>query len=298
MRNKKKAVVRVPATSANLGPGFDSVGVALDWSATYIVEITEKTDSSNYDPIQNMVAKSAAAFFRKEGISNLIDFAVTYESDIPVGRGLGVSASARAAGIMAANALAGTEKKLVEMLPLAVELEGHADNIVPAILGGLRVVVSDKDQIHQIGLSIPDDLCLVILTPKFSMPTEKSRKSLPTQLSRQDVVHNTGRVALLIAAVTQGNYELLNIGVQDILHQPPRSKLFPAMYDLFDVATSAGAYAAYLSGGGSSIAAFANKLNSSKIATALTAASEKHDLGAKVTICSMSDIGAQLLSIE
>ena len=298
MRNKKKAIVRVPATSANLGPGFDSVGVALDWSATYIVEITEKTDSSNYDPIQNMVAKSAAAFFREEGISNLIDFAVTYESDIPVGRGLGVSASARAAGIMAANALAGTEKKLVEMLPLAVELEGHADNIVPAILGGLRVVVSDKDQIHQIGLSIPDDLCLVILTPKFSMPTEKSRKSLPAQLSRQDVVHNTGRVALLIAAVTQGNYELLDIGVQDILHQPPRSKLFPAMYDLFDVATSAGAYAAYLSGGGSSIAAFANKLNSSKIATALTAASEKHDLGAKVTICSMSDIGAQLLSIE
>ena len=298
MRNKKKAVVRVPATSANLGPGFDSVGVALDWSATYTVEIIEKTDLSNYDPIQNMVAKSAAAFFREAGISNLIAFAVTYESDIPVGRGLGVSASARAAGIMAANALAGTEKKLVEMLPLAVELEGHADNIVPAILGGLRVVVSDKDQIHQIGLSIPDDLCLVILTPKFSMPTEKSRKSLPTQLSRQDVVHNTGRVALLIAAVTQGNYELLNIGVQDILHQPPRSKLFPAMYDLFDVATSAGAYAAYLSGGGSSIAAFANKLNSSKIATALTAASEKHDLGAKVTICSMRDIGAQLLSIE
>ena len=284
MRNKKKAVVRVPATSANLGPGFDSVGVALEWSATYTVEIIEKTDSSNYDPIQNMVAKSAAAFFRKEGISNLIDFAVTYESDIPVGRGLGVSASARAAGIMAANALAGTEKKLVEMLPLAVELEGHADNIVPAILGGLRVVVSDKDQIHQIGLSIPDDLCLVILTPKFSMPTEKSRKSLPAQLSRQDVVHNTGRVALLIAAVTQGNYELLDIGVQDILHQPPRSKLFPAMYDLFDVATSAGAYAAYLSGGGSSIAALANKLNTSKIATALTAASQKQDLGAKVTI--------------
>ena len=129
MRNKKKAVVRVPATSANLGPGFDSVGVALDWSATYTVEIIEKTDLSNYDPIQNMVAKSAVAFFRKEGISNLIDFAVTYESDIPVGRGLGVSASARAAGIMAANALAGTEKKLVEMLPLAVELEGHADNL-------------------------------------------------------------------------------------------------------------------------------------------------------------------------
>ena len=298
MSNKRKAVVRVPATSANLGPGFVSVGVALDWSSIYTVEIAENSNSSNYDPIQNMGAKSAAAFFREEGISNLIDFAVTYESDIPVGRGLGVSASARAAGIMAANALAGTEKKLVEMLPLAVELEGHADNIVPAILGGLRVVVSDKDQIHQIGLSIPDDLCLVILTPKFSMPTEKSRKSLPTQLSRQDVVHNTGRVALLIAAVTQGNYELLNIGVQDILHQPPRSKLFPAMYDLFDVATSAGAYAAYLSGGGSSIAAFANKLNSSKIATALTAASQKHDLGAKVTICSMSDIGAQLLSIE
>lgn len=298
MSNKRRAVVRVPATSANLGPGFDSVGVALDWSAIYTVEIAENSNSSNYDPIQNMVAKSAAAFFRREKIDDSINFAVTYESDIPVGRGLGVSASARAAGIMAANALASAEKTLEEMLPLAVDLEGHADNIVPAILGGLRVVVRNENQIHQVGVTIPDDLCLVILTPKFSMPTEKSRKSLPSQLSRQDVVHNTGRVAILIAAITQGNYDLLNIGVQDILHQPPRSKLFPAMYDLFDVATSAGAYAAYLSGGGSSIAAFTNELDSSEVANALTVASERYDLGAKVTICSMSDIGAELLSIE
>jgi homoserine kinase len=298
MSNRKKVVIRVPATSANLGSGFDSIGVALNWSATYTVEITENSNSSGYDPIQKMVAKAAATFFKQEKIDDSIEFAVTYESDIPVGRGLGVSASARAAGIIAANALANTEKKLVEMLPLAVDLEGHADNIVPAILGGIRVVVIDGSQINQIEIPIPDDLSLVILTPKFSMPTEKSRKSLPSQLSRQEVVHNTGRIAILIAAITQGNYDLLHIGVQDILHQPSRSKLFPAMYDLFDVATSAGAYAAYLSGGGSSIAAFVNELKSAEVAEAMTMASDKYDLGAKVTICSMSDTGAELLSIE
>ncbi len=298
MHNKKKAIVRVPATSANLGPGFDSLGVALDWSATYTIEISENPNSSNNDPIQRMVASAAGAFFKEEKIDDSIEFSVTYESDIPVGRGLGVSAAARAAGIIAANALSGAEKKLLDMLPLAVNLEGHADNIVPALLGGMRVVVIDENQINQIEVPVPDDLGLVVLTPKFSMPTEKSRKSLPTQLSRQDVIHNTGRIAILIAAITQRNYDLLHIGVQDILHQPPRSRLFPAMYDLFEVARSAGAYAAYLSGGGSSVAAFVNKLNSSEVVEAMIVASEKYDLGAKVTMCSMGGIGAELLSIE
>ena len=166
------------------------------------------------------------------------------------------------------------------------------------LLGGMRVVVIDENQINQIEVPVPDDLGLVVLTPKFSMPTEKSRKSLPTQLSRQDVIHNTGRIAILIAAITQRNYDLLHIGVQDILHQPPRSRLFPAMYDLFEVARSAGAYAAYLSGGGSSVAAFVNKLNSSEVVEAMIVASEKYDLGAKVTMCSMGGVGAELLSIE
>jgi homoserine kinase len=299
MTNHRTAIVRAPATSANLGPGFDSLGVALDWAGSYTVTVS---DDNNVPPppgpIERMAASAVLALFQQAGRPAPAGITVQYDGDIPVGRGLGVSASARAAGLIAADALIDGGRTLEDLLPLAVRLEGHGDNIVPAMLGGLRVVVADGGGLVQVGLTPPGDLRLVMLIPEFSMPTEESRKQLPDRLTRNQVVHNIGRVALLVAALTQGNYELLGTATEDVLHQPARSALFPAMYSLFQAARDAGAHGVYLSGGGSTIAAFADADRADEIAGAMREVAAAHGLDAEARNCRMSAEGATLVSVE
>src|SRR5438067_252194 len=119
---------------------------------------------------------------------------------MPVGRGLGISAAARAAGVVAANALLGSPASIEELLPLAVGLEGHGDNVIPALLGGLQVVVEEDDGPRHLMVPPPDDLRLALLIPDFNMPTHESRKRLPESLTRNQAVHNIGRAALVVAA--------------------------------------------------------------------------------------------------
>jgi homoserine kinase len=298
MTNHRSATVRVPATSANLGPGFDSLGVALDWAGTYTVTLSDECVSPPPGPIEQMTATAALALFQQAGVPAPAGITIEYQGEIPVGRGLGVSASARAAGLIAANAFLGGGRTIEDLLPLAVRLEGHGDNIVSAMLGGLRVVVEDDDGLVQVGLAPPDDLRLVMLTPEFSMPTEESRKRLPERLTRNQAVHNIGRAALLVAALTQGKYELLGTATEDVLHQPARSALFPAMYPLFQAARDAGAHGSYLSGGGSTIAAFADIARADEVAGAMREISAVHGLKVDARICQMSDVGATLVSVE
>ncbi|MBT5774745.1 MAG: homoserine kinase [Dehalococcoidia bacterium] len=298
MTNHRSATVRVPATSANLGPGFDSLGVALDWAGTYTVTLSDESVPPPPGPIEQMTATAALALLKQAGAPTPAGMTVEYQGDIPVGRGLGVSASARAAGLIAADALIDGGRTLEDLLPLAVQLEGHGDNIVPAMLGGLRVVVEDDHGLVQSGLTPPDDLRLVMLIPEFSMPTEESRKRLPERLTRNQAVHNIGRAALLIAALTQGKYELLGTATEDVLHQPARSALFPAMYPLFQAARDAGAHGVYLSGGGSTIAAFADTAQADVVAGAMREIAAVHGLKVDARICQMSDVGATLVSVE
>ena len=299
MTNHRTAIVRAPATSANLGPGFDSLGVALDWAGSYTVTVS---DDNNVPPppgpIERMAASAVLALFQQAGRPAPAGITVQYDGDIPVGRGLGVSASARAAGLIAADALIDGGRTLEDLLPLAVRLEGHGDNIVPAMLGGLRVVVADGGGLVQVGLTPPGDLRLVMLIPEFSMPTEESRKQLPDRLTRNQAVHNIGRAALLVAALTQGSYELLGTATEDVLHQPARSTLFPAMYSLFQAARDAGAHGVYLSGGGSAIAAFADVDRADEIAGAMREVAAVHGLDAEARNCQMSADGATLVSVE
>jgi len=160
------------------------------------------------------------------------------------------------------------------------------------------VVVEDDDGLVQVGLTPPDDLRLVMLIPEFSMPTEESRKRLPERLTRNQAVHNIGRAALLVAALTQGKYELLGTATEDVLHQPARSALFPAMYPLFQAARDAGGHGVYLSGGGSTIAAFADTAQADVVAGAMREIAAVHGLKVDARICQMSDVGATLVSVE
>ncbi len=286
--------VRVPATSANLGPGFDSLGVALDWTADLVFTVSDSPVPRPSGPIEHMAATAALSLYTRAGIAPPTGISVEYRGDIPVGRGLGLSAAARVAGVVAANALTDGGHPPETLLSLAVQLEGHADNAAPALLGGFQIVVEDDDEFVHLRIEPPDDLKVALLVPNFSMPTQESRKALPDRLTRNQSVHNIGRAALLVGAITQGRYDLLNVATGDVLHQPARSRIFAPMYDIFQAARDAGALGVYLSGGGSTIAAFGTE-RLEEIAGAMRSAAAAHGHDGRTRVCGFSSVGATVV---
>jgi homoserine kinase len=285
--------IRVPATSANLGSGFDSLGLAL----AITEEITLSLFPAEEIPggLGRLVVDAAKSAYRAAHQPVPDEISASGRPSIPVGRGLGASAAARAAGIVGANALMGGPLSHAQMLTLGANLEGHADNMAPALFGGLRVVVRDGDQFLHLNAPIARGLKVVLFVPDFDMPTNESRKLLPQQLSKDDAVHNIGRAAMLVAALAAGAWELLDAATQDRMHQPARTQLFPAMPAIFDAAKEAGAHAAYLSGGGSTIAAFATT-SEDAISAAMAEAAKAQGYSGHVRVTEPSDEGALVIS--
>jgi homoserine kinase len=184
-----------------------------------------------------------------------------------------------------------------QMLALGAALEGHADNMAPALFGGLRIVIRDGDGFRHVRAPVADGLKVVLFVPNFDMPTNESRKLLPTSLSKEDAVHNIGRSALLVAALASGDWEMLDAATQDRLHTPARTALFPAMPAIFAAAKEAGAHAAYLSGGGSTIAAFATD-GEQAIAEAMTEAARAGGLGGQTRVTEPSEEGAVVVAVR
>jgi homoserine kinase len=283
--------VRVPATSANLGPGFDCLGMALDVRATVTLSRDARQDDH---PMARMAVNAARALFAAAELEPPEGFAAAYEGSIPIARGLGASAVARVGGVLAANALAGGPLDREQLLLLATELEGHADNAAPALFGGLQIVVRDRQRLTHIAVPLPTPMKAVLLIPELRMPTQKSRKLLPQSLSRTDAVRNASRAALLVAALGQGRFDLLDEATKDRLHQPARAKLFPAMYAIFDAARAAGAHCAYLSGGGSAICALCTE-NEQGVANAMLEAARSRSVAAETLITAPSERGAEIV---
>jgi|CXWL01.1.fsa_nt_gi homoserine kinase len=284
--------VRVPATSANLGSGFDSLGLALDLTQDVTVSLGPQPDT--HDGLARLVLDAARSAYRLARVE-VPELAASGTSTIPIGRGLGASAAARAAGIVAANALMGGPLSDSQMLTLGAGLEGHADNMCPALFGSLRVVVRDGDHFLHVPVDIAPGLKVVLFIPDFEMPTNESRKLLPTQFSKEDAVHNIGRAALLVAALARGEWSALDVATQDKIHQPARTAIFPAMPDLFAAAKDAGALCAYLSGGGSTIAAFCIE-NEERIARAMMQQAIARGHSGRTQITTPSDTGATVVS--
>ena len=280
--------IRVPATSANLGPGFDSLGLAL--ALTQDVTLSLAHQPQTQDGLVRLVLDAARSAYRLARVE-VPELTASGSSTIPIGRGLGASAAARAAGIVGANALMGGALSEEQMLALGAGLEGHADNMAPALFGGLRVVVRDGDRFLHIAAPLAPGLKVVLFIPDFEMPTNESRKLLPAQLSKDDAVYNIGRAALLVTALARGEWSLLDAATQDRLHQPARSRLFTAMPDIFAAAKEAGALCAYLSGGGSTIAAFALDREDA-IASAMMGTARARGFAGSTAITSPSDEGA------
>jgi homoserine kinase len=294
----KTVLVRVPATSANLGPGFDSIGVALDWTIDVRVTATDAATPRPEGPIERMVASAVLSLYARAGVEPPAGLLIDVSGDIPVGRGMGVSAAARIAGLLAANEmLPGSEERTGDMLlALATQLERHADNAAPALLGGLQVVVADDEDVAHVTIQPPTDLRIALLIPEFSMPTEESREKLPTSLTRNQAVHNIGRAAMLIAALTQHRYDLLTTATEDVLHQPARATIFTAMYPIFQAARDAGAMGVFLSGGGPTIAAFAQD-NAEDVAGAMREAAAAHGVEASTRVVNMRAAGAEVIEL-
>lgn len=268
--------VLTPATSANLGPGFDSLGLALQLYNRFDVEIGGSDPYVPQIDVQGMLGadlsvgpdnlfyRALALLFERRQIP-LPALKIRMNINIPPGCGLGSSATAVVGGLMAANELLGLlDPSLVyskeDLLLPAVEAESgnHPDNVAPALLGGLVATTIVGDEIRAVKTRFPEALKAVVFTPSFPMDTVAGRKLLPSAYSKADVTFNTGRVALLLTALQTGRYEMIGEAMQDRLHQPYRQALFPAMPAIIEAALAAGAYGASLSGGGSSLIALAS----------------------------------------
>jgi homoserine kinase len=284
--------VRAPATSANLGPGFDCLGMALDLWAEVV--ISAPADTPPDDPVGQMAAKAARRLYAHVGKEPPAGLAGQCTRPIPVARGLGASAVARAAGLLAANALLGDPLDREELLVLGTELEGHADNMAPALFGGLQVAVPDGDAVLHAALALPQGVKAVLFVPDQAMPTQESRQAMPQVISREDAVYNVGRAALLVAALASGRLELLDAATQDRLHQPARAKIFPAMQAIFQAAREAGALCAYLSGGGSTVLALARE-GEEAIGRAMAQAAAKAGASGETIMTRPSDNGAHVV---
>jgi homoserine kinase len=289
----QSVTVRVPATSANLGPGFDSLGLALTITEDITVSLGYQTEENG--GLARLVVDAVRSAYRLARVPAPPEIAIGGEHAIPIGRGLGASAAARAAGIVAADALMGGNLTADQQLALGAGLEGHADNMAPALFGGLRVVVREEGGWRHIAVPVAPGLKLVLFVPDFEMPTNESRKLLPKQLSKEDAVHNIGRAALLVGALETGAWDALAAATEDRLHQPARTSVFPGMPEIFAAAREAGALGAYLSGGGSTVAAFALE-GEERIARAMTQRAIAHGYPGRVLFVEPSAEGAHVIA--
>jgi homoserine kinase len=276
--------VRVPATSANLGPGFDAFGVALPLLAEFEVRparawsVTVEGNGATPDvPVgeDNLFVVAARATAKSVG-HNLSPQHVTQRSAIPGGRGLGASAAAIVGGIVAANALAGEPLGRRALLRIATEVEGHADNVAAALYGAFTVAVPSADGPVAARFSFPSAWRVCLFVPTATLLTEAARAVLPKDVPRTDAVFNLAHASALLAAILKSDGALLSLAMHDRLHEPARMELVPALEEIVAAAREAGAFGAALSGAGPSVIAFAP----TRLAPRVTAAMEEAAIAA------------------
>lgn len=291
--------VRVPATSANLGPGFDTLGLALSLYNEITLEVADETtvtvagEGEQKLPCdrKHLVLYSADRLAAEAG-QTVPGWRLSQINAIPLARGMGSSSAAIVGGLVAANELLDAGLEQHELLWLAARLEGHPDNVAPALYGGLTVCCTNAETCT-INFPAPD-ISVVVAIPDFEVSTEAARKVMPSSIPYQDGVHNTAHVAMTLAAFVSGEYEKLACGMRDKLHQPYRAHLVPGFQETLEAAVDAGAYGACLSGSGPTIAAFCTE-HQEAVAEAMVAALGKAGVQARSLILQTDNEGAKVL---
>eukprot|EP01041_Mallomonas_annulata_P000589 gene589-1142_t len=318
---RRKVIVRVPATSANVGPGFDTIGMALDLWSEFTVERSDKFEmecegEGSFDmPLDdtNLVCLGIKAAFKAAG-KPVPPLKYKLVNRIPYARGLGSSSAAIIGGLLAGLVLAGHTLSAwgsEEILNYACEIEGHPDNVAPALYGGIQIGLHTGERWTTERVNLPPGMQCICFIPEFIGKTSVARAALPATITRKEAVFNIGRVAWLINALATSNLENLRYGTQDALHQPHRAvAVYPYLNPVIEAAIGAGACAAFLSGAGPTVMALTSGVSGDiftqraqervdrKVADAMIKAAEKQGIKGIVSITAPVIHGAYVVHAE
>jgi homoserine kinase len=308
-----RVTVEVPASSANLGAGYDCLGVALAMTNRIDLEVrawgrgeieltvegegrNELTEDRDNRFVQGLEASLRAA---RGDLPDEVGWRIAMHNDIPLARGLGSSAAATVGGVLAGNALVGEALSMSELLGIACAIEGHPDNAAAALLGGFVVsaAAGGADGVDAIRFDAPRDLRAVVFIPELRLATQDMRAALPATVPLQDAVANLSAVAIGVAGLAIGRYELLARLTVDRLHEPYRAAVYPQLPRMVAAAREAGAIGAFLSGAGSTILAFTDSMSGiTRIESAFIAAAADSDLPGTVRVVEPRNAGGRIVS--
>ena len=307
-----KVSVKVPASSANIGPGFDCLGLALPIYNTITIEETvlpgtgieinmmseeETIDEMVFDSIprdeNNIVYKAVEMLYNSIG-QEPSELRINIQAQIPITRGLGSSSSIVVGGLLAANKLLGSPADETALLAIATEVEGHPDNVAPAILGGFVLAAQEDDgTITYCKLKWPEEWDLTVCIPDFELSTEIARSVLPKEVPMSDAIFNAKRLAMLIEAVNTKDAKLMKAALKDRLHQPYREKLVPGMKDIMEAFKHEdGVLGCVLSGAGPSLLVISHKYDVDKIKSVVKDIWEKQNIKVDVRTLKVEEQGA------
>lgn len=291
--------VAVPASVANLGPGFDTLALAVQLQNEVSCESRDDdvvtVDPGDgfggelHDPARNLVTRAYLHACAALGVSD-VGAAFHCVNRIPFGRGLGSSAAAALSGVLVATALHRAPWDEHAVLDRVAELEGHRDNAAAAMLGGLAICAPEASAVQ---VNVPDELRVVVFAPDSELSTREARQVVPHEFSRADAVFNAGRCALLVRALLLRDWESLGAAMEDRWHQPPRSALMPALMPMIAAARAAGAAGAALAGAGPSVAALSVG-DHDAVGAAMRQAAADHGVSGTVLTLAPRNYGARV----
>ena len=280
--------LRVPASTSNLGPGFDAIGLAVGLYNEFLFERREagleiiiegEGETVLGHGSQNLTHRAFQAV-RENSDNPVSGLRIIQHNTIPLARGLGGSGTAVLAGTIAAFLFTGIEPETSRILDQSFTIETHPDNITPSLVGGLTVSLVDDNHVNYVKVIPPSNLTTVILIPDRGLDTGEARRAVPRQFSREDIILNIRGAGAIMAALATGQLENLALAMRDRLHQPYRSPLMPGIKDIFEVALKAGSPGVALSGAGSGIFAFAYPHNEKAIGEAMKGAALRSGINA------------------
>lgn len=288
--------VTVPATTANIGVGFDCLGAALSMANEFqftVVDTDTKlkitVEGEEADKVgrgeNNLLYRSLVELYQRIG-QTPPNLEIKIKLGVPLSRGLGSSATAIVGGLLGANSLAGNPLNTKEIMNMAIEVEGHPDNVVPALLGNCLLSVKNDTEWQICSIRWHQDIIPVVAIPDFELSTEAARSVLPTEYSRADAIFNISRMGLLVRALATNNSEWLKTALADKIHQPYREQLITGYSTLREAAIDAGAYGMVISGAGPTLLALTNPTYSDRVVESMKMAWV--NMGIKATVRSLT----------
>ena len=306
----RRVTVEVPATTANLGAGYDCLGMALELTNRVVLEVRgwskggpelevtgEGAGELDAGPGNRFIQGLEAAITEARGsVPQGTTWGIEMTNKIPLARGLGSSAAATVAGLLAGNALLGDALSGQDLLRLAAGIEGHPDNAAPAMLGGFVASAMVGDVVEAFRFDVPRGIRAVIFIPDLRLSTADMRKVLPGRVPRADAIANLGRVAVGVAAFANGRKDAIRLLTEDRLHEPYRASIYPQFPRLVAEARAAGALGACLSGAGSAVISFTDTIAGvGRIESAFRAAAADTDLQGRIDVIAPRNAGARIV---